>query len=121
MESKNPFFKNKTFSTAVSKSSETTHNATIIDYNDEMTVSGTINKSFLLLVLLVAGAAITWSMTNAGQNAMIFTIGGAIMGFILVLISAFKPQYSGYLAPGYAIFEGLFIGGISAMFELMYP
>ena len=121
MESKNPFFKNKTFSTAVSKSNETVHNATVIDYNNEMTVSGTINKSFLLLMLLVASAAITWSMTNAGQNAMIFTIGGAIMGFILVLISAFKPQYSGYLAPGYAIFEGLFIGGISAMFELMYP
>ncbi|PTS87110.1 hypothetical protein DBR27_24800, partial [Flavobacterium sp. HMWF030] len=32
-------------------------------------------------------------------------------------ISAFKPQYSPYLAPGYAFFEGLFIGGISAIFE----
>jgi uncharacterized YccA/Bax inhibitor family protein len=25
------------------------------------------------------------------------------------------------LAPGYALFEGLFIGGISAIFEAMYP
>ena len=121
MESKNPFFKNKTFTTAVSKSTETVHNATIIDYNNEMTVSGTINKSFLLLLLLVASSAITWNMTNNGQNPMIFIGGGAIMGFILVLIATFKPQYSGYLAPGYAIFEGLFIGGISAIFELRYP
>jgi uncharacterized YccA/Bax inhibitor family protein len=37
------------------------------------------------------------------------------------LIATFKPQSSGYLAPGYAIFEGLFIGGISAIFEVMYP
>jgi uncharacterized YccA/Bax inhibitor family protein len=46
---------------------------------------------------------------------------GAIVGLVLVLISAFKPQYSPYLAPGYALFEGLFIGGISAIFEAMYP
>jgi uncharacterized YccA/Bax inhibitor family protein len=86
-----------------------------------MTVSGTINKSFLMLVLLIASAAITWIMTFNGQNPMMLTIGGAIVGFILVLIATFKPQSSGYLAPGYAIFEGLFIGGISAIFEVMYP
>ena len=121
MESQNPFFKNKTFSTALSKPKDTVHKASVIDYNDEMTVSGTINKSFLLLLLLVAGAAVTWTITNNGQNPMIFIIGGAIMGLILVLISSFKPQYSGYLAPGYAVFEGLFIGGISAIFEIRYP
>jgi len=43
------------------------------------------------------------------------------MGFVIVLISVFKPQYSQYLAPAYALFEGLFIGGISAIFETMYP
>jgi uncharacterized YccA/Bax inhibitor family protein len=48
-------------------------------------------------------------------------IGGAIMGLILVVIATFKPQLSGYLAPGYAVFEGLFIGGISAIFELKFP
>jgi uncharacterized YccA/Bax inhibitor family protein len=36
-------------------------------------------------------------------------------------IAAFKPQYSPYLAPGYALFEGLFIGGVSAIFEAKYP
>jgi uncharacterized YccA/Bax inhibitor family protein len=37
------------------------------------------------------------------------------------LIAAFKPQLSPYLAPGYAVFEGLFIGAISAIFEAKYP
>jgi uncharacterized YccA/Bax inhibitor family protein len=55
------------------------------------------------------------------MNPILPAIGGAVMGLILVVISAFKPQYSGYLAPGYALFEGLFIGGISAIFEAQYP
>jgi uncharacterized YccA/Bax inhibitor family protein len=60
-------------------------------------------------------------MAFNGMNIMIPAIGGAIVGFVLVLISAFKPNLSPYLAPGYALFEGLFIGGISAIFEAMYP
>ncbi len=117
MNSNNPFFKTKSFK----ENTEVTHEAVIIDYDQTMTVSGTINKSFLMLILLVASASITWIMTNNGQNPMIYTIGGAIIGFVLVLIAAFKPHLSGYLAPGYAVFEGLFIGGISAIFELRYP
>jgi uncharacterized YccA/Bax inhibitor family protein len=115
MNSNNPFFKNKTF-TNTSASAEV-HEATVIDRNETMTVSGTINKSFLMLILLIASAAVTWSMTNP----IVFAIGGAIVGFILVLIATFRPQHSGFLAPGYAIFEGLFIGGLSAIFETMYP
>jgi len=37
------------------------------------------------------------------------------------LITTFKPQLSTYLSPAYAVAEGLFIGGISAIFEVMYP
>jgi uncharacterized YccA/Bax inhibitor family protein len=119
MNSNNPFFKNKTF-TNTSASAEV-HEATVIDRNETMTVSGTINKSFLMLILLIASAAITWTMTFNGRPPMIFIFGGAIVGFILVLVATFRPQSSGYLAPGYAIFEGLFIGGLSAIFETMYP
>ena len=119
MNSNNPFFKNKTFSN--SSAAAEVHEATVIDRNETMTVSGTINKSFLMLILLIASAAITWTMTFNGQPPMVFIFGGAIVGFILVLIATFRPQSSGYLAPGYAIFEGLFIGGVSAIFETMYP
>ncbi len=118
MNSSNPFFGTKSFKES---GNGVTHDAVVLDYNQTMTVSGTINKSFLMLILLVASAAITWMMTFSGQNPMVLTIGGAIVGFVLVLIATFKPQASTYLAPGYAIFEGLFIGGISAIFEVMYP
>ena len=119
MNSQNPFFKNKSFSPTSAVSRDVDNN--VIDYNDTMTVSGTINKGFLMLLLLIASAAITWSLTFSGNNPIVLTIGGAIAGLVLVLIASFKPQYSTFLAPGYAIFEGLFIGGISAIFEAMYP
>jgi uncharacterized YccA/Bax inhibitor family protein len=116
MESKNPFFRTKTFN----NTSAANDNVRVIDYSDTMTVSGTINKSFILLMLLVATAFITWNLSFNGYNPIVLTIGGAIVGLILVLISSFKPQLSTYLAPAYALFEGLFIGGISAFFEASY-
>ncbi|HSD15576.1 MAG TPA: Bax inhibitor-1/YccA family protein [Flavobacterium sp.] len=123
MNSNNPFFKNKSFTNTSRYSTDNISEpqTIVIDYNETMTVQGTINKSLLMLLLLVVGAAVTWTMTMTGYNPIVLTIGGAIIGFILVLVAAFKPQYSGYLAPGYAFFEGLFIGGLSAIFEMMYP
>ena len=100
---------------------EEVHTATIIDYNTEMTLSGTINKSFILFLLLSASAMVIWWLTFNGMNPLVPAISGAVIGFVLVLISMFKPQYSSYLAPAYALFEGLFIGGISAIFEIKYP
>jgi uncharacterized YccA/Bax inhibitor family protein len=60
-------------------------------------------------------------MAFNGANPLPFAIGGAILGFVAVLVSAFRPQYSPYLAPAYAVLEGLFLGGISAIFEASYP
>ncbi|WP_395052637.1 Bax inhibitor-1/YccA family protein [Flavobacterium sp.] len=120
MESKNPFFRTKSF-TNTSSVGTSSYETRAIDYTDTMTVSGTINKSFILLLLLVASASLIWNMSTNPNNLMVFAIGGAIVGFILVLVSTFKPHLSTYLAPAYAVFEGLFIGGISAIFEMQYP
>lgn len=120
-KSKNPFLTNKSFSATTASGKEEVHHATVIDYNQEMTLSGTINKTLLLFLLLIASAIVIWWMAFNGANPIVPAIGGAIAGLILVVIAAFKPQYSPYLAPGYALFEGLFIGGISAIFEAKYP
>ncbi len=120
MESKNPFFRTKSFTNTTSAGTNS-YETRALDYTDVMTVSGTINKSFILLLLLVAAAFGTWTLTFNGYNPMMLAIGGAIIGFILVLVSSFKPHLSTYLAPAYALFEGLFIGAISAVFELQFP
>ncbi len=123
MNSNNPFFKNKEFNKpqTVQVDENGNRSSVLIDYNETMTISGTINKSLILLGLLVATAAFTWMLTNSGFNPMPLLIGGALVGLVLVLVASFKPHLSGYLAPGYALFEGLFIGALSAIFEAMYP
>lgn len=120
MNSNNPFLNNKTFSTAVSRKEET-YQATVIDHNQDMTLAGTINRSLILFLLLVASATVIWWATFNGLNPIVPAFGGGIVGLILVVIASFKPEYSPYLAPGYALFEGLFIGGVSAIFEVQYP
>jgi len=77
-----------------------------------MTVNGTVNKSLMLLALLVLTAAFSWSMPLPQ-----FILGGAVGGLIVALITIFKKEWSPYTAPVYAILEGLCLGAISAIFE----
>jgi uncharacterized YccA/Bax inhibitor family protein len=45
---------------------------------------------------------------------------GLFGGLIAALGIMFKPNWAGFLAPLYALLEGLFIGGISAVFNAMF-
>lgn len=87
-----------------------------------MTINGTINKIGVLLLLVIAGAAYTWKMT-LGENpaaAQTYVMIGAIGGLIAALITIFRPRTAGVTAPIYAILEGLFLGGISAIINAKY-
>jgi uncharacterized YccA/Bax inhibitor family protein len=91
---------------------------------DRMTLQGTVNKSFLLLVVLLAGAFWTWSQYLTTGNAALITTPmtvGVIAGLVLAIIISFKATTAPYLAIPYAACEGLAIGGISALFERRYP
>jgi uncharacterized YccA/Bax inhibitor family protein len=92
---------------------------------DRMTLQGTVNKSFLLLVVLLVTALWTWArfFTNGADPAVVGfpMIAGLIGGLVTGLIVSFKPTTAPYLAIPYAAFEGLVIGGISAIFEKRYP
>ena len=89
-----------------------------------MTLQGTVNKTGILLGILVLTAVYTWNLFfQTGNPAAVMPIatGGAIGGFILAMITIFKKAWSPYTAPIYAALEGLFLGGISAIFEYQYP
>jgi uncharacterized YccA/Bax inhibitor family protein len=90
---------------------------------DVMTLNGTVNKTGLLLLILVAGAAFTWNMYSPENPGAVvpWAIGGAIGGLILALVTVFKKQWSPVTAPMYAAVEGLFVGAISAIFESSFP
>ena len=89
-----------------------------------MTLQGTVNKTGILLALLVICAFYTWNIffqTGNPAAVMPLAIGGAIGGLIFALITIFKKTWAGITAPIYAGLEGLFLGGISAIFEAQYP
>ena len=55
-KSKNPFLNNKSFSATTAPKNDEVHQATLIDYNQDMTLAGTINKTFTLFLLLLASS-----------------------------------------------------------------
>jgi uncharacterized YccA/Bax inhibitor family protein len=89
-----------------------------------MTLQGSINKAFLLLVVLLAGAFWPWSQYLTTGDASIVSTSvmvGAFGGLIVGMIISFKANLAPYLSIPYAALEGLAIGGISALLESRYP
>lgn len=92
--------------------------------SDVMSVNGTIQKSFFMLVMLVVSAAYTWTLALQGFVDKVNILGtiGVIAAFIAVIIMNFvRGKASGVLATIYSIGEGLFLGMVSVMFQKVYP
>jgi uncharacterized YccA/Bax inhibitor family protein len=94
-------------------------------YGEErMTLQGSINKAFLLLVVLLAGAFWPWSQyLTTGDASVVGTplLVGALGGFVLAMIISFKANLAPVLSVPYAALEGLALGSISALLERRYP
>lgn len=108
-----------------------------------MTVSGTAHKLGLFLLLAVFTASFVWGKFTSEaaaaaaamesnvitaeaaqvgfQSIMGWAMGGAIGGLILSLVTYFKPRLAPFTGSGYALCQGLFLGGISAFMETVYP
>jgi uncharacterized YccA/Bax inhibitor family protein len=93
-----------------------------IPTGETMTIQGTVNKTGLLLLFVVATAAWTWGLAHSEtpDAANYWMFGGAIGGFVVALVTIFKKEWSPISAPIYALLEGLVLGGISAIFEKSY-
>ena len=103
----------------------TLSDATFADFENvdqkTMTLQGTVNKVGILLVLVVLSAAYTWNVYFTTGSPVALMPIGLFGGMIFALITIFKKNWAMYTAPIYAILEGLFLGGISAIFESQYP
>ena len=106
-KSGNPTLSEKTFDTAAQT------------YNDGevMTQNGTLNKFGMMMLLILGSASLTWKAAAEGTNVMPWVIGTAIAGFIIAITLSFRPQWAAFLAPVYALVEGVFVGGISAYYN----
>ncbi len=89
---------------------------------EAMTLQGTVNKTGLLLLCVVATAAWTWGLSHSNRPDAVYPwmIGGFLGGFVVALVTIFKQSWSPITAPIYALLEGFALGGISAIFERTY-
>jgi uncharacterized YccA/Bax inhibitor family protein len=81
-----------------------------------MTMDDVVVKTGLMFAVLLPLAAFNFWQQNA-----LLTIGGAIVGLVLALVVSFKQSTNAALILSYAAAEGLFLGGISALFEHRWP
>ncbi|MFS0712813.1 Bax inhibitor-1/YccA family protein [Microbacterium sp. 2P01SA-2] len=98
---------------------------------DRMTVEDTVVKTLGLFAILLVTAAVGWVWTlstvvpsspNPSPTLLPWIIG-ALGGFVLAMVVTFTSRKK--VRPGlifaYAAFEGLFVGGISAYLEFIFP
>ncbi|BDD09142.1 membrane protein [Fulvitalea axinellae] len=86
-----------------------------------MTIQGAAVKTLILLLITFVSAMYTYAQTLQGAMNPSLAWGGAIVGFILAMITVFKANWSPYTTPLYALCEGLFLGIVSATFEASFP
>jgi uncharacterized YccA/Bax inhibitor family protein len=75
-----------------------------------MTYEDTAVKTVILFAVLLATSVVGWIMPG-------LAIVGALVGFVLAMVNTFKREPSVPLIVLYAAAEGLFVGGISKIFD----
>ena len=112
--SNNPAFRRN--STVTTASLEDLYNRPAADPADlgRMTYQDTAVKTVALFAVLLVTGVVGWMVPA-------LAIVGAIGGFVLALVNTFKREPSVPLIVGYAALEGLFVGGITAIFQGIYP
>jgi uncharacterized YccA/Bax inhibitor family protein len=99
---------------------QSTYEGTIfqgISTGQEMTVKGTANKFGFLFLMMMGSTLFSWTQFYRGTNPMPMMLIGVFGGLAIALIMGFKKQWSPYLAPAYALLEGLFVGSVSAYYD----
>jgi uncharacterized YccA/Bax inhibitor family protein len=111
-KSGNPTLSEKRFKDTVLDNVVTSENA--------MTVRGTLNKFGFLFLMVLGTAFYSWKEFAEGGNVQPLVWTGAIGGLVVAIILVFKKEWSPYLAPAYALLEGLFVGAVSAYYDYAF-
>jgi uncharacterized YccA/Bax inhibitor family protein len=80
-----------------------------------MTMDDVVIKTGLMFAVLVPLAAVNFFLKNP-----VLTFGGAIAGLVVALVISFKQSTNPALVLSYAALEGLFVGGVSGVYEDFY-
>lgn len=92
----------------------------VVSHENAMTLRGTLNKFGFLFLMVMGTAFYSWKEFANGGNVMPLILTGAIGGLVVAIVLVFKKEWSPYLAPAYALLEGLFVGAISAYYNAAF-
>ncbi|HMI79270.1 MAG TPA: Bax inhibitor-1/YccA family protein [Ferruginibacter sp.] len=92
----------------------------VVSHENAMTVKGTLQKFGFLFLMVMGSAFYSWKEFAEGGNVMPLIWTGAIGGLVIAIVITFKKEWSPYLAPAYALLEGLFVGAISAYYDFAF-
>lgn len=93
----------------------------VVTHQNAMTVKGTLQKFGFLFLMMMGTAFYAWKeYAEGGTNALTFIYVGAFGGLGVAIVMMFKKEWAPYLAPAYALLEGLFIGAISAYYQYAF-
>lgn len=86
-----------------------------------MSIKGTLNKSIILFLLLLVSASFSWKLATYDLELLSPLMwGGAIVGFILAMVTIFAKKYAKFTAPLYALAQGFVLGSISMVYSSLY-
>jgi uncharacterized YccA/Bax inhibitor family protein len=91
-----------------------------ISTGQEMTIKGTLNKFGFLFLMMMGTTFLSWSQFYKGSDPLPLMLIGVFGGLALAIVMAVKKQWSPYLAPAFALLEGLFVGSVSAFYDYAY-
>ena len=106
----NPIWNNRGFTERTEKEGQKT-----------MSLQRVISKAWLCFALLVISTAFMWARHFAGQGNLYITVIALAGGLGSSYVSYSLPHISFISLPIHAILEGLAVGGISALLEVLYP
>jgi uncharacterized YccA/Bax inhibitor family protein len=87
---------------------------------EEMTIKGTMNKFGFLFLMMMGTTLFSWTNFYRGGDPMPYMLAGVFGGLALAIVMGFKKQWAPYLAPAYALLEGLFVGSVSAYYDYAF-
>ena len=92
----------------------------VVTHENAMTVRGTLQKFGFLFLMTMGTAFYSWKEYADGGNVMPLILVGAIGGLVVAIVLMFKKEWAPFLAPAYALLEGLFVGAISAYYNYAF-
>ena len=79
---------------------------------DSLTMDDVVIHTLGVFAILAVTGGVAWALATPGV-----VIGAGLFGFALSLVISFRRQISPTLVVVFAVVEGLFVGGISRMYE----